>query len=76
MQIGQRTTVMWDVEMAGTFLGTVISADKAGVVVEFDGEPGAGIDRRQRFTKRKDGRFIAARWHWAVGVPVLVAVPK
>ena len=75
LTIGQRTNISWDVPHGDTYRGHVVATDKIGVVVEFDVEPGAGLRKRQRFTRRKDGRLIAARWHWAVGVPVLVPDP-
>lgn len=73
MKVGQRTNIAWDVPHDDNYHGVVISADKLGVVVEFDNEPGAGLKKRQRFTWRRSGRLIAAKWHWTAGIPVLVA---
>jgi len=39
---------------------TVTKVRKLFVVVEFDSEPGAGLDKVQKFTLRKNGKWIAA----------------
>lgn len=67
-----RVKVKWDVDIPDALGGLVTNANRAFVTVRFDGPQLGGINRVQKFTYRKDGRCIAAGWHWGVGIPVLV----
>ena len=71
MQTGDKVRIEWDVPMGKEFVGEVVKVAVRFVDVRFD-IGAAGIKSLQRFTRRKDGRYIAAGWHWVVGIPVLV----
>lgn len=71
-KIGQMVRVFWlDDCDASRPHGKVTKVRKSFVEVTFDREPFCGLDRIQKFTLRKNGEFIAAGWHWALGVPGL-----
>lgn len=67
-----RVSVKWDVDIPDAPGGLVTNANRSFVTVRFDGPQLGGINRVQKFTYRKDGRCIAACWHWGAGIPVLV----
>lgn len=69
-EVGQGARIVWDVDIEERRC-TVLQVDRLGVEVEVIGEPLGGVQKRQRFTVRKDGRYIAARWHWACCLPEL-----
>jgi hypothetical protein len=68
--VGDRARIVWDLNIEER-LCTVLKVDRLGVDVEVIGAPVGGVKPLQRFTQRKDGRLIAAGWHWACGLPEL-----
>lgn len=72
---GERARIQWEEGCSVVSPEcTLTKVRKLFVVVEFDSEPGAGLDKTQKFTLRKSGKWIAAEWHWVIGIPELVAI--
>lgn len=69
--VGDRAQIVWDLNIEARDC-MVLKVDRLGVDVEVIGSPLGGVKPLQRFTRRKDGRFIAAGWHYACGLPELV----
>lgn len=70
-----RVRVEWDIEISTVLRGRVIRTGKKFVDVLFDEyteNQRVGLKGIQRFTLRKGGLMIAAKWHWVLGIPVLV----
>lgn len=72
-KIGDTVIAEWDVQMPKNldFSGKVISVNKLNIIVEFNCANGA-LDKIEKFTLRKDGTYKPARWHWALGVPIII----
>ncbi len=59
----------WDVDIEPS-RGIALIITRRWIDVELE-DPHGGLRTIQRFTLRKDGRWIAARWNWCMGIPTL-----
>ena len=67
---GQRVQLKWlDGRKLPEPTGVILRATATTAIAAFNEHPGCGLDATQKFTKRKCGEFIAAGWHWELGIP-------